>query len=211
MNANFWTNFWPNFYANFAADLIVGVLITALIGWGIRKRQKMDVAMQTTLRSLENGSVRAYFSIVNLGNVVMRKDDVHFHVFVRESRIPERTLQRMASDRRVQIGGNLYVELKQTLDRTIFPGRATAVADIEVISTEIEIHDFLYYLSTADGIFPRSCKIDNTTYRASNLGCMIKFHVFPKRGDAKVITAQEKVAEMIASGKAKPPFSSSEM
>jgi len=167
--------------------------------------------MQTTLRVLEDGGARAYFSIVNLGNVVIRKDDIHFHVFVRESRIPERTLQSVASDRRVQVGGNLYLELKDTLDRTIFPGRATAVANIDVISTEVEIHDFLYYFSTAAGIFPRSCKIDNTTYRASNLGCMIKFHIFPKRGDAKVITAQEKVAEMIAAGKAKPPRASSEM
>jgi len=209
-DADFLKNFWPNFWSNFAADLIVGILLTALIGWIIRKRQKVDVVMQTTLRVMEDGGARAYFSIVNLGNIVMRKDDIHFHVFVRESRIPQKTLQRMPSARRVQIGGNLYLELKETLDRTIFPGRTTAVADIAVVSTDFEIHDFLYYLSTANGIFPRSCKIDDTRNRASGLGCMMKFHVFPKRGDAKVITARQKVDEMVAAGKMKPARSLSE-
>jgi hypothetical protein len=209
-DADFWTNFWPNFCANFTGDLIVGVLLTALIGWIIRRRQKVAVAMQTTLRVMEDGRARAYFAIFNYGNVVMRKDDIHFHVFVRESRIPERVLQRIPDARRVQIGGNLYIELKDTLDRTIFPERGTAVADIELISTDFEIHDFLYYLSTARGIFPRSCKINDTTNRVSNLGCMMKFHVFPMRGDAKVITAQQKIDEMIAAGKAEPPRSFSE-
>jgi hypothetical protein len=209
-DADFWKNFWPNWWANFAANLIVGILLTALIGWIIRKREKLNVAMQTTLRVMEDGGARAYFGIVNLGNVVMRKDDVHFHVFVREARIPEKILKRMPSERRVQIAGNLYLELKGTLDRTIFPDRETLATEIEVISTDFDIHDFLYYLSTANGIFPKSCKIDRARRRISGFGCMIWFHVFPNRGDAKVITPQQKIAEMIAEGKAKPPEAVSE-
>ncbi len=209
-DADFWNSFWPNWWANFAANLVVGIFLTGIIAWIIRRRRKVDVAMQTTLRVMEDGGAHAYFGIVNLGNVVMRKDDVHFHVFVRESRVPEKVLRRMPSARRARIGGNIYLELKETLDRTIFPGRETLVADIEVVSTDFEVHDFLYYLSTANGIFPKTCKIDNTKRRISGFGCMIWFHVFPKRGDAKVITPQQKIAEMIAAGKAKPPEPSSE-
>jgi hypothetical protein len=35
------------------------------------------------------------------------------------------------------------------------------------------------------------------------------FHVFPKDGEAKVITPQQKIAEMIAAGKATAPPSGS--
>jgi hypothetical protein len=208
-DVDFWKSFWPNWWANFAANLVVGILLTGLIGWTIRRRQRVDLAMQTTLRVMEDGGTRAYFGIVNEGNVVMRKDDVHFHIFVREGRIPVKILNRLSSLRRVKIGGNVYVELKDTLDRTVFPGSATAIADIEVQSTDFEVHDFLYYLSTASGIFPRTCKIDKTTRRISGAGCMSWFHVFPKDGEAKVITPQQKIAEMIAAGKAAAPPSGS--
>jgi hypothetical protein len=204
-DVQFWQNFWPNWWANFAANLVVGVILTGLIGWIIQKRQKVDVAMQTTIRSTEDDRTVAYFGIVNCGNVVMRRDDVHFHVFVRESRVPERALARLSTERRVRIAGNKYVELKNTLHRTIFPSRETTVAEIPLVSADFEVHDFLYYLSTAQGVFPKTCKIDKAKRQISGFGCMVWFHVFPKDGDAKVITPQQKISEMIAAGTAKPP------
>jgi hypothetical protein len=151
---------------------------------------------------LENDSTRQYFGIINKGNVVMRKDDVHFHVFMRQERIPTHVLNKLTDFRQVKIAGNPYVELKETLDGPVFPGNATAVANIEVQSLNFEVHDFLYYLSTASALFPRRCKIDNTTRRISGTGFMSWFHVIPKDGEAKVITPQQKIAEMVAAGKA---------
>lgn len=207
-DTQFWQSFWPNWWANFAANLVVGILLTGLIGWIIKKRQKVDVAMQTTIRPTEDGRTVGYFAIVNCGNVVMRKDDVHFHVFVRESRIPEGALARLTADRRLRIAGNRYVELKGTLDRTVFPGRETYATEIPLISPEFELQDFLYYLSTAQGIFPRACKIDQLKRQISGSGCMLRFHVFSKDGDARVVTPQQKISEMIAAGTAEPPDSS---
>src|SRR5207248_8651305 len=94
-DVQFWQSFWPNWWANFAANLVVGVLLTGAIGWIIKKRQKVDVAMQTSIRATEDDRTIAQFAIINLGNVVMRRDDVHFHVFVRESRIPEWALAKL--------------------------------------------------------------------------------------------------------------------
>ena len=202
-DSDFWKNFWPNWWASFAADLIVGILLTGLIAWVIRKRQRVDLTMVTTLRVMESGGTRADFSIVNEGNVVMRKDDVHYHIFVREEQIPVKVLNRSGHLRRVKFRGDRYVEIKGTLKSSVFPGRATYVEDIEMQSTDFELRDFLYYLSTASGIFPRTCKINNTTRRISGFGAMSWFHVFPKDGKAKVITAKQKLDEMIATGKAK--------
>jgi hypothetical protein len=77
------------------------------------------------------------------------------------------------------------------------------VEDIEVHSTDFELHDFLYYLSTASGIFPRRSKIDTATHKISGVASMSWFHVFPKDGEAKVITPSQKIGEMSAAGKAK--------
>jgi hypothetical protein len=111
--------------------------------------------MQIGICVIEDGRTRGFFAIVNCGNVVMRKDDVHFHVFVRESCIPEWALAKLATERRVRVARDKYVELKGTLDRTVFPGRETYATEVPLISSDFEIQDFLYYLSTAQGIFPR--------------------------------------------------------
>src|SRR5438067_12438194 len=141
-DSDFWKNFWPNWWASFAADLIVGILLTGLIAWVIRKRQRVDLTMGTTLRVMESGGTRADFSIVNEGNVVMRKDDVHYHIFVREQQIPVRVLNKLDHIPRKRFRSDVYVEISGTLDRSIFPGRATYVADIEMQSTDFELRDF---------------------------------------------------------------------
>jgi len=198
---DFWESFWPNWWASFSADLIVGVLLTGVIAWVIRKRQRVDLTMGTTLRVMENGGTRAFFSIINEGNVVMRKDDVHYHIFVREQQIPVKVLNRLDHLRRVRFRGDMYVEIKGTLNSSIFPGRATYVEDVEMQSTNFELRDFIYYLSTASGLFPRTSKVDDRTHRISGLGAMSWFHVFPKGGGkAKIITPKQKLDEMMASG-----------
>ena len=177
---DFWRSFWPNWWASFAADLIVGILLTGLVTWIIRKRQRVDLTMATTLRVMEGGGTRADFSIVNEGNVVMRKDDVHYHIFVRETQVPVKVLNRLSHLRRVKFRDDLYVEIKGTLNSSVFPSRATYVDDIEMQSTDFELRDFLYYLSTASGIFPRTCKINNITQKISGLGAMSGFTCFRK-------------------------------
>jgi hypothetical protein len=206
---DFWKSFWPNWWASFAADLIVGIFLAGLITWLIRKRQRVGLTMATTLRVMEGGGARADFSIVNEGNVVMRKDDVHYHIFVRENQIPVKVLNRLSHLRRTKFMGNMDVEIKGTLSSSVFPSRSTYVEDIETQSTEFELHDFLYYLSTASGIFPRTCKINNTTRKISGLGAMSWFHVFPPEGEAKVITPKQKLVEMIATSEVKVRRSSS--
>jgi hypothetical protein len=120
--SDFWKNFWPNFAANF----VTGVFLTGLIGWIIKRRQRVDLAMGATLRVLPTGSTRAYFSIINNGNVVMRKDDGHFHVFVRERQIPLNVLNKLTC-RRVKYLNGTYAEIKGTLNSSVFPSNATWV------------------------------------------------------------------------------------
>ena len=64
-------------------------------------------------------------------------------------------------------------------------GLQTQVTNVEVRSVDFEVVDFLYYLSTASGIFPRRCKVDKATRQISGFGLMSWFHVFSKDGKAK--------------------------
>ena len=64
-------------------------------------------------------------------------------------------------------------------------GLQTQVTNVEVRSVDFEVVDFLYYLSTASGIFSRRCKVDKATRQISGFGLMSWFHVFSKDGKAK--------------------------
>src|SRR4029079_10553132 len=119
-DADFRKNFWPNWWSNFSADLIVGIFLTSLVAWVLRRRQRVDLTMGTTLRVMEDGRTRAFFSIENRGNVVMRKEDSHFHVFVRERQIPLNVLSKLTCRRLKYLNGT-YVELKGTLNTSVFP------------------------------------------------------------------------------------------
>jgi hypothetical protein len=85
-----------------------------------RLDHKAPAAMQIGICVIEDGRTRGFFAIVNCGNVVMRKDDVHFHVFVRESCIPEWALAKLGTERRVRVARDKYVELKGTLGSNRF-------------------------------------------------------------------------------------------
>jgi len=89
-------------------------------------------------------------------------------------------------------------------------GLQTQVTKVEVRRVDFEVVDFLYYLSTASGIFPRRCKVDKATRQISGFGLMSWFHVFSKDGKAKS-TPQQKIAEMVARGKPRVPSSTSKI
>ncbi len=196
----FWTNFWPNLWSNLIANFLVGIVLAGIIGWIIRKREKVSFAVGATLRSISDGGTMVYFNVINEGNVVARRDDVHYHIFVKESLIPTRVLERYPQLRRINFAGSKYVEIRGTLETTIFPKCATTVASIELRSIQFEFQDFAYYLSTAKGLFPTVCKIDPIRKKISHFGAMAWIHVFDKDGKGKVHTVKDAVEKWRSEG-----------
>jgi len=154
----FWQNFWPNFWAN----LIVGVLITSVISFIIKSSRKANAEVTATVRKNQNGQIMVQFGILNSGNISFNPHDVCYHIFVKEDRLEPVFVRKLIKERRMNIHGNIYVEFNEYVKAPIFPKKRTNAVSFPIVSFIVEPLDYLYYLSTIHGVFPRSLTIEDT-------------------------------------------------
>jgi hypothetical protein len=104
------------------------------------------------------------FYLFNRGNRGLEADGAYWHVFLPAALGPITVGQSMNAVEfgHVQLSGDQMIHYSGSTRLPLFPGRRGLMLEIFIPHAKLGKHEVLYFLSTAEGLFPESVKSDES-------------------------------------------------
>ncbi len=119
--------------------------------------RKVEAKVSVRTERINQSSIRVRFSVWNTGKISFRSEEVFWHVLIDKKVTPQNPDAGNTDELTVE--NRSFMHFKGMLDGPVFPNRHNDCFSLTVQTDKIAAGDFLYYLSTAYGVFPRTMKI----------------------------------------------------
>lgn len=163
----FWPGFWSNFWSTFVAGSILAPIIIEIYRRTKRLETRMIAAhaeaeLVKNEEPLGQSKRGVHFSVWNRFG---KFEGVYWHVFVEDkhylrSEAPLSDCVLKSDKKTISIKGKAFRHIRGRLSSPVYVGTYTEVVYIILKAEANEEVDIYYYLSTAEGIFPKSVRRD---------------------------------------------------